>query len=95
MGEFLDPPLGIYCCGHVFRQERPVLLVVREEGDWQFLCGDVDHPDANEPFHIGVGHLVAHDPSLDDAADLLPNWEAERKSLGSAWLRTPCDAKDA
>lgn len=53
--EFKDCRMGVYCCGHLFRGERPALLVVREGDDWQFLCRGVDHTDPLEPYHVSVG----------------------------------------
>lgn len=86
--EFKDRRLGVYCCGHIFRRERPVLLVVREGGDWQFLCGAADHNDPNEPYHVSVGILLDVDPTLNEVADLPPEWEAERLEEGGGWIRT-------
>ena len=31
--------IPVYVCSHVFENVRPILLVVREGGDWQCLCG--------------------------------------------------------
>ncbi|ANL03540.1 hypothetical protein AMJ96_CH01917 [Rhizobium sp. N113] len=86
--KFEDPRLGVYCCGHMFRRERPARLVIREEGDWQFLCGGVDHSDPLEPYHVSVGVLLDADSTLNQIADLPPEWEAERAEVGGAWLRT-------
>lgn len=85
MGVFSVPNLGVFCCRHVFRAERPVLLVSREHGDWQFLCGGGDHHSPEEPFHVGVGHLVSRDGSLNEVAALPAECEAERSRIGSAW----------
>lgn len=89
MDGFVDHHLMVFCCEHVFRDERPVLYVCREDGDWQFLCGQGDHPASSEPVVVGVGHLVEKDPSLNQLANLPMNWEAERGSIGDAWIRTP------
>lgn len=88
---FPDRQLGVYCCGHVLRGERPILLVDRHDGDWQFLCGNTDHPDTTEPHHVCVGHLLDRDGTLHEIADLPPEWEAERSSEGSTWIRTARD----
>src|SRR5690348_6100470 len=88
MTRFVDNHLLVYCCDHVFRHERGVLYVSREDGDWQFLCGQGDHPRATEPVVVGVGHLVTVDPSLDELADLPSDWEAKRKSVNDRWIRT-------
>lgn len=85
---FQDKRLGVYCCAHLFRHERPVLLVVRGDGDWQFLCGNVDHDDPLEPYHVSLGLLLDSDPSLHQIADLSADGEAERPEIGGSWLRT-------
>lgn len=85
---FTDQRMGVYCCGHLFRRERLALLVVREEGDWQFLCGAADHDDPLEPYHVSVGALLSADPTLNEIADLHPEWEAERANTSTDWLRT-------
>jgi hypothetical protein len=88
---FHNRRLGVICCGHIFRREREVRLVVRECDGWQFVCGGTDHvgadgkPDGN---YVHVRHLVNFDPSLNRLADLPPEWEAERKDATSAWIRT-------
>lgn len=89
MNGFSDDHLLVFCCEHVFRHERPVLYVCREGGDWQFLCGQSDHPHRSEPVVVGVGHLVESDPSLSALADLPTNCEAERQSKNDDWVRTP------
>ena len=91
---FPDPHLGVFCCGHVFRGERPVRLVMRSDGDWQFLCGGDDHMDPERPHHVHVGALVAQDLSLGTIADLPIEWEAERENPGSPWIRTPVGMAD-
>lgn len=93
--QFIDRRLGVYCCGHLLRQERPARLVGRQEGDWQFLCGGTDHSDPGEPYYVSIGVLLDPDPSLDEIANLPGEWEAERQELGSAWIRTRCGARDA
>ncbi|MBC5765649.1 hypothetical protein H8R02_14370 [Ramlibacter sp. GTP1] len=87
---FPDRRLGVYCCGHVFRRERGVRLVSHEDGDWQFLCGDVDHVDPDEPYHVSVGVLLERDPTIDTVSDLESDWAAERTDVHARWIRTPC-----
>ena len=73
-----------WVCSHVFKKARPVLLVSKADGDWQFLCGG-DHDD--RPHLVGVEHLLATDPSLKEVMDLQNDWEAERDGLGAPWVR--------
>lgn len=78
-----------YVCTHVFERDRPVLYVTRPDGDWCFLCGEDDHPDDAAAFRVvGLGHLVSDDETLGDVLDLTPNEEAERDTVGGAWVRS-------
>jgi len=87
--KFLRRKLGVICCGHVFRGERKVLLVDRLAGnDWGFMCGGKDHFGSKDGHFVIVGVLLDSDPSLNEVADLPPGWEAERKEVGAAWIRT-------
>jgi len=75
---------GVYCCNHVFLDERPILLAIRDpDGYWQFLCGEDD--DAGDCHLVGIGHLLDRDPSLDQMADLAVASGAERSALGDDW----------
>jgi hypothetical protein len=88
---FSPPNLKSYVCSHVFSKARPILLVVHEGGDWSFLCGDNDH--TSDGYRVvGVGHLVERDATIDECADLPPEFEAERTAIGQPWLRCPVEA---
>jgi hypothetical protein len=77
-----------FVCSHVFEKVRPVLLVIREVGDWQYLCGG--RHGGEEDFHvIGAEHLLEHDPTLSEVLDLDDNNEAERSIVGAPWTRKP------
>lgn len=81
--------LGVYVCSHVFEDKRPVLYACRTDGDWQFLCGGVDH---DYDIHlVGVDPLTARYPSLNELADLKPDWEAEREAVGEKWVYSECE----
>ena len=76
---------GVFCCPHIFRNERPVLLVARDpDGYWQFLCGQEDE-DFQQGHHVGVGHLLERDPTLEDMANIEISTGARRKSIDSTW----------
>jgi hypothetical protein len=76
-----------YVCAHVFDRSRPVLLVAHDEdGDWQFVCGEVH--EGSIPRVVGIDHIIEHDPSLEALRDLPVGWEAERQSIGAPWIRT-------
>src|SRR5690606_19416264 len=81
--EFRDD-FGVYCCPHVFRAIRAVLLVIRDpDGEWQFLCGQSD--DTDDCHLVGVGHLLERDPSLAAMANLDIASGAERVSREGEW----------
>jgi hypothetical protein len=77
---------GVYACPHVFDGSRPVLESVRDfDGDWQFLCGIEGCVQKGGPHHIGVGHLVQTDPSIDELTVLEPGMYASRSEKHLAW----------
>lgn len=85
-----------YVCSHVHTAERPVLYVVREDGDWMFLCGMPDHEQSNDSFAVaGIGHVFESDPSLVALLDLGPNETAERPSVDEEWERSATEPGSA
>ncbi len=75
---------GVTVCDHVFTGQSPVLLVVRdEEISWQFLCGGSLESDPCH--HVGVGHLISRDSSLEIMADLAVGWYAKRNYQTDVW----------
>jgi len=77
-----------FVCIHVFEARRPVRLVSHEDGEWQLLCGGAHDP-GETPRVVGFHHLIERDPSLQELLDLPPDWDAERESVESPWVRTP------
>ncbi|GLK89771.1 hypothetical protein GCM10017655_28330 [Pseudomonas turukhanskensis] len=65
-----------------------MFLVVREGGDWQFLCGGMDHNDPNELYHVSIGALIDADLTLHQISDLSAEREAERTEIDGEWIRT-------
>ncbi len=74
-----------YVCSHVFRGERPVLLVFNEGGEFQFLCG-LGHDAGALPHVVGIRHLLERDPSLAETLTIAEGFEAERASPTAAWV---------
>ena len=75
---------GVYCCPHVFNNERPILLVIRDpDGEWQFLCGESD--DTDKCHLVGVGHLLDRDSKLEQLANLAEATGAERETSDHDW----------
>ena len=87
MGVPLIMEIPAYVCSHVFHNSRPILLVSRADGDWQFLCGK-QHKLGELPNVIGLNHLLARDPSLTELQKLPDDWEAERANPNEAWIIT-------
>jgi hypothetical protein len=95
MKKFSSRNMVSFVCDHVSKNERPILLVAHEDGDWQFLCGvgddDFESPDS---LHVvGVGHLIDRDPSINLCADLPNGYEAERSEINEPWVRTKIDGE--
>jgi len=77
---------GVYVCPHVFDESRPVLDSVRDfDGSWQFLCGVKGCLDDGEPKHVGVGHLVKSDSTINELTALAPGTYAERANPETKW----------
>jgi hypothetical protein len=84
----IQPNLRVYVCIHVFKDERPILLVSRVDGDWCFLCGSTHEQTTDDIVAVGVGHVLERDNSLVPLLDLKPEWEAERSDFVSPWVRS-------
>lgn len=79
-----------YACVHVLDGHRPVLLVSRADDDWVYLCGG-EHdsfPDDEWLLVVGMGHVLAADPSLIELRTLPPEVQAERACVGAPWTVT-------
>jgi hypothetical protein len=76
-----------FVCSHVYDAAKPILLVSREDGDWQFLCGE-PHDAQVLPRVVGLNHLIERDPSLKEIVDLAIGHDAEREFVGAPWVRT-------
>jgi hypothetical protein len=80
------PEIPAFVCSHVFGASKPILMVSREDGDWQFLCGG-QHPALETPRVVGLNHLLERDETLAGVLDLPENYTAERKSPLEDWVR--------
>lgn len=74
--------------------DAPILHVTHDEDDhgWQFL-GLEDACD-NDACVVGLGEIVARDPSVIELADLPPGWHAWRSSSAAPWQRAPNPRED-
>jgi hypothetical protein len=85
--------VGVIACRCVIEDQKPVLFVSHAAGDWQMYCHYTNHDFADdramkkELTIVHIAHLVAHDPTLHDIADLPIDMGAERTYIGDAWTR--------
>jgi hypothetical protein len=76
----------VYVCKHVYQNQRPVTLVVLEDGDLSFLCGEDDHADSATDFKaVGFGHIADSNPQVVRIEGLSDGYEAELNADGQ-WL---------
>ena len=66
-------------CGHVFRKEREIKVVIHhDDGLWQLVCGEDDHPEDCSDFEVvGLEHLLERQPNLAEINELERSWMAE------------------
>lgn len=89
---FDDPPsVATITSRGVVDGETPVLLVVRDadEGDWMFLDGG--EWDSGEGRMVSLGSMIELDPTLAALASLPLGWEASRATVGGEWRISPCE----
>jgi hypothetical protein len=79
---------GASGCTHVLTEERPILLVSREQtGDVLALCGgDDDSPE--EMMEVTLAQLLDLDSTLNPLADMPDGWAAIRESTDEDWARS-------
>jgi hypothetical protein len=81
-----EPGARGFACKRVWEQGEPVLRVCHElDGDWQFLCGGVEHTSSDEAVLIHPRHMFELHSSLRDVADLAPGLYAWRASATEPW----------
>jgi hypothetical protein len=77
-----------YVCQHVFDCSRGMNFVHYDgDGDMLITCnrGDDDLSNANEIHLVGLGHLIARDPTLLDVPELHSGAWAERSESDRRW----------
>ena len=85
---FADPPnLSVITQHSIFKEGRPILLVVHDEedGGWSFLDGGEFRVEA--AMLVALKTVVSHDASIAALADLPLGWQAQRAGLGDPWKR--------
>ncbi len=77
--------IPVYVCSHIFENTRPILLVCKENEEWQFLCGG-EHEREEIPRVVGLNHMLERDNTLSEIMGLENDSEAERQEVGGTWL---------
>jgi hypothetical protein len=74
-----------FTCDHVLNRERPILYVSHDkDGEWQFLCGESDHTEANGKI-ISLKNATEIDTSINDLFEMPLGVGAERDSIEGKW----------
>jgi hypothetical protein len=79
------PRVAAITSTHITKQHLPVLLVTHYEDDdsWGFQSGlPVTTADMQI---VAMEEIMKIDPSIAEAAKLLPGWSATRKEVGGEW----------
>jgi hypothetical protein len=87
----VDRHTAVFVCKRVIEGADLLRAVHDDDGDWQFLCGDMHEEDGDDtPVIVCLECLVARHPDLNQVADLEPGMAAERPSGTASW-----DGRDA
>jgi len=85
---FADPPsVSVVTQQSLFKEGRPILLVVHDEedGGWSFLDGGDFRVEA--AMLVALRTMIHHDASIAALADLPLGWRAQRAGLKEPWKR--------
>lgn len=76
-----------FVCDHVLSKQRPILYVAhdKEDGSWQFLCGQDDHTEVNAKI-ISLKQAAEIDTTINDLYEMPLGVGAERKSTKDKWV---------
>jgi hypothetical protein len=76
-----------FVCDHVLSKLRPILYAAhdKEDGSWQFLCGQDDHTEANAKI-ISLKQATEIDLTINDLYEMPLGVGAERKNTKDKWV---------
>jgi hypothetical protein len=81
----------------VMEQDWPILLVTHDDEEpegWQFVNGAGDTDSLSDGIAVHVEHVVEHDSSVLELADLPPGWWARRNNVDEPWIREPMPPRE-
>ena len=78
---------AVFTTKYVIREGKPITYVTHEveDGAWQFLSSDEFENFAEVIMIVGLGEIVALDPSLLDLADMPVGYYAIRETVNDKW----------
>jgi hypothetical protein len=88
---FRDPSnLAVIVHRNVMTRKKPIALVTHDadDGGWQFLSDETGPLSVGDAAVMGLGEMVALDPTLTALADLPVGWRAWRPSKDAPWQRS-------
>jgi hypothetical protein len=80
-----------YVCLHVFDGVRFVKLVYRDKDDLVLTCGELHQVDSDCARTVGLEHVLADDPTVEEAISVPSSWQAERSEFGKPWRKSPIE----
>jgi hypothetical protein len=86
--KFKEPENTVcFVCDHVLNKERIILYAAhdKEDGLWQFLCGQNDHTVINAKL-ISLKQATEIDATINDLFEMPLGVGAERKSKSDKWI---------
>lgn len=88
--KFEDPPnLAVIVDAGVFTGNEFIMYVYHDDDDggWQFLGKETDTSNTDSATVVGLGEVIAIDPTIEDLFDLPMGWRAWRASQSAPWVR--------
>ena len=85
--QFSEPEnAAVFATSRSVHNGEPILLVGHNQnGDWQFLCGDVTPTE--ECLIVCLACAYLKDKSIGQLADLPLGWQASRETVDAPWER--------
>jgi hypothetical protein len=79
---------SVFTTRYVIRDKRPITYVTHEEdGTWQFFSSDEFENFEEIAMIVGLGEIVALDPSLLELADMPVGHYAIRETANAKWSK--------
>jgi hypothetical protein len=88
----MDERNHYFVYSHVFDVTRPVFLVSRESGDWQFLCGGTHDGDEKSRV-VGLHHLIERDRVSGRWSIYTPGRTTKHRKRSRAFMVRPHDTE--